>query len=137
MADGRFSWQGFAYRFVAALVLVFATYNPEGYSFFHWVMANPGRITPELVLAAIALLIGWTVFIRASLRSLGLLGLVLAGGFFGTLVWALLDWGLVPAGSATAVSYLVEVALCAVLATGMSWSHVRRRLSGQADVDDV
>jgi hypothetical protein len=24
-----------------------------------------------------------------------------------------------------------------VLATGMSWSHIRRRLSGQADVDDV
>jgi Family of unknown function (DUF6524) len=24
-----------------------------------------------------------------------------------------------------------------ILAIGMSWSHVRRRLSGQADVDDV
>jgi len=24
-----------------------------------------------------------------------------------------------------------------ILAVGMSWSHIRRRLSGQADMDDV
>jgi hypothetical protein len=27
--------------------------------------------------------------------------------------------------------------LAAIMATGMSWSHIRRRMSGQLDVDDV
>ncbi len=36
-----------------------------------------------------------------------------------------------------AVTYLVLFVIGAVLGTGMSWSHVRRRLSGQADVDEV
>jgi hypothetical protein len=29
------------------------------------------------------------------------------------------------------------VMVATILAIGMSWSHVRRRLTGQADVDDV
>ena len=33
--------------------------------------------------------------------------------------------------------YVSLVILALVLATGMSWSHVRRRISGQADVDAV
>jgi hypothetical protein len=34
-------------------------------------------------------------------------------------------------------TYLVLVALCGVLATGISWSHIRRRISGQVDVDEI
>lgn len=36
MLAERFSWAGLLFRFLAALLLVYATYNPEGYSFFHW-----------------------------------------------------------------------------------------------------
>ena len=37
----------------------------------------------------------------------------------------------------TLFSYIGLFILSAVLATGMSWSHIRRRISGQADMDDV
>ncbi len=30
------TWFGVFVRFVMALVLVYATYNPEGWSYFHW-----------------------------------------------------------------------------------------------------
>ena len=33
--------------------------------------------------------------------------------------------------------WLGLIALSLVLGIGLSWSHVRRRLSGQADMDDV
>ena len=36
MAETGISWAGVGLRFVFALILVFATYNPEGYSYFHW-----------------------------------------------------------------------------------------------------
>jgi hypothetical protein len=35
------------------------------------------------------------------------------------------------------VTWIVLFATSGILAVGMSWSHVRRRLSGQVDTDDV
>jgi len=32
---------------------------------------------------------------------------------------------------------VVELVIVGVLTAGVSWSHVRRRLSGQYDIDDV
>ncbi len=136
-----FSWKGFLVRFLFALVLVFATFNPSGYSYYHWVAAWIGDATRDntafLALAGVVLLIGWTILLRATLFSLGAFGLILASAFFGVLLWLIVDVGLVPANSTTAITYLVLIALSGVLGTGVSWSHVRRRVSGQTDVDDV
>jgi len=131
------SWKGFAIRFLLGLVLVFATYNPETWSYLHWVKNTFPKITAIQAFAGVVLLIGWAVFIRAAMRSLGLIGLVLALAFFGTLLWLVIDVGLIPADSIRAITYIVEFILAGVLSTGLTWSHVRRRLSGQMDTDDV
>ncbi len=131
------SAQGILLRFIAALVLVFCTYNPEGYSYYHWVIQQLPDYSVLKIFLGVVLAIGWTIFIRATLRSLGALGLALAFAFFGTLLWLIVDYGLVPADSVRALSYIVLLVLSGVLAVGMSWSHIRRRLSGQADMDDV
>ena len=133
----QISAQGILLRFLAAILLVFCTYNPEGYSYYHWVVRQLPDISVLKIFLGVVLIIGWTMFIRATLRSLGALGLTLAFAFFGTLLWLIVDYGLVPANSVRALSYIVLVMLSGVLATGMSWSHIRRRLSGQADMDDV
>ena len=129
--------QGVFIRFIAALILVFCSYNPEEMSYYHWAILEFPAYTVLKIFLGVILLIGWTIFIRATLRSLGPIGLILAAGFFGTLLWLIVDYGLVPADSVRAISYIVLVILAAVLTTGMSWSHIRRRLSGQADMDDV
>lgn len=134
----KFNALGFLIRFAAALTLVFATYNPERLSYFHWVLGS--RDPEEWALKAfvgVVLLIGWTIFLRATLRSLGLIGSALAAAFFGTLLWLVIDLGWVAADNNRLMSYLALIALAAVLSTGLSWSHIRRRLSGQVDVDDV
>jgi len=46
-------------------------------------------------------------------------------------------WGLVPDDSVRTITYLTEVVMCGILAIGMSWSHIRRRMSGQAEVDEI
>lgn len=128
---------GILIRFLIAVILVFSTYNPEGYSYYDWVLTNLKEISPVKVLAGIVLLIGWIIYIRATIRSLGAFGLILAFAFFGTLIWLVVDWGLIPTDSVRAVSYIILFLLCAVLAIGMSWSHIRRRISGQVDVDEI
>lgn len=136
-AKQQFTIGSFFLRLLAALALTFLTYNPTGYSWFHWARADLPGVTPLMALSGVALVIGWTVYVRATLRSLGALGLILAFAFFGTLIWLVVDVGLVPADSVTAVTWLVLTLLASVLAVGLSWSHIRRRLSGQVDMDEV
>lgn len=128
---------GFGIRFLFAVVLVFATFNPSGYSYIHWLFETITSPTPWLALAGVALVIGWVIYIRASLRSLGPIGLGLASALVAIIIWALVDLGVISISETSAFLWIVEFFLAAVLSLGMSWSHIRRRLSGQVDVDDV
>lgn len=131
------TWSGIAMRFIVALLIVFATYNPEGYSFFSWVFqADSSQLALKLFLGVV-LIIGWAIYIRATLSSLGGMGITLAIAFFTSLLWLLSDWGIIPAHSARVVSYMLLFIVAALLTTGMCWSHIRRRLSGQMDVDEI
>ena len=131
------TWTGFILRLLAAILLVFSTYNPSGKSYYHWVSENLQNFTPLMALAGILVLIGWTIFLRATGRSLGAFGLILAAAFFGTILWMLIDWDLIPADSVEAISYIALAILSGILAIGISWSHIRRRMTGQVDVDEI
>ncbi|MEE8482874.1 MAG: DUF6524 family protein, partial [Acidiferrobacterales bacterium] len=100
-------WQGFLIRFIAGLVLVFSTYNPEGYSYFHWVKDNYPSISALQTFLGVLLLVGWVMYGRAALRSLGIVGLTLATAFFGTLLWLVVDTGLFPVDNIRTISYLL------------------------------
>lgn len=130
-----FQFSSFVTRFIIALVLVLVSFNPSGYSFFHWVTQQLFAL-PVLLLMGVVLLIGWVIFLRATLRSLGPIGITLAMALFACLVWVAIYYNLLAVGS-TLFIYIILVVVSAVLAIGMSWSHVRRRMSGQADMDDV
>ena len=143
MALHKITWQGILIRFVVALALVFCTYNPHGWSYFDWVQSflNPvgdnKTSLPLLLLAGIVLIIIWTIYIRATMRSLGMFGLILAVAFFGVLLWLAIDFIPSLAEDTTVFIDLVLVVFSGILATGITWSHMRRRITGQADVDDV
>lgn len=137
----RFNSKSFLIRLLFAVLLVYVTYNPSGYSYFHWandaIFSNGSQITPPFAMATVIILIGWTVYLRATFRSLGGFGLLLAFAFFAIIVWWLFDLGLLELRHHAAFTYIALFLVAAVLAVGMSWSHIRRRLSGQADMDDV
>ncbi|MBM4257349.1 MAG: hypothetical protein FJ147_15815 [Deltaproteobacteria bacterium] len=137
MAERGFTGRSFLWRLLFALLLVGATYNPEGYSYYHWALTDFSLFGPEQTVVGVLLLIGWVIYLRATLRSLGLLGLVLVVALCASLVWLLTSWGWIAADSPRAITYVSLVIVALILATGMSWSHVRRRISGQADVDAV
>jgi len=134
-----FSVFDFLWRVIAAIVLVLLTFNPSGYSYFHWfkeALSGEGAHALHYFLGVI-LLAGWAIFVVATSRSLGTLGSLLSAAVIGTGIWLLADIGIVQAGSATAVTWLSLVALAILLAVGLSWAHIWRRLSGQLEVDEV
>ena len=137
MGKQELSALGLGLRFGAALLLIFATYNPAGYSYYHWAVVDWSNFDPIKALVGVVLLIGWTVFLRATGRSLGAFGLILALAFFAAVVWGLVYYGLIEVGSRRTVTYLAMFVLAGVLTAGMIWSMVRRRMSGQIDMDDV
>lgn len=130
---------GLAVRLIAPLVLVLVTYNPTGTSYFHWVRdaVAAGDLAAVHFLALAVLLIGWSVLLVATWNSLETFGVVLTAFFLGTLVWAFIDWGLLEADSADTIAWIVLVCLALVLAVGLSWAHVWRRMTGQYSVEDL
>lgn len=134
MADKDFDWSGLLFRGLFALLLVFASYNPEGYSFYHWGIMNIQVDTPAKVFCGIVLIIGWAIYLRATFHSLGLIGISLAVAFFASLLWLMIDRGWVVATNAKVLSYIILLIISAILTTGISWSFIRRKISGQYDV---
>ncbi len=124
-------------RFLFALLLVLLSYNPSGYSFFHWVHNSLSHITPYIVIAGLILLIGWGIYIKATLNSLGILGIVVLAALFASLVWLFVYWGFLSVNNISAMAWVIEILLAALLTVGMCWSHFTRRMSGQVDVDEI
>ncbi len=136
----KFTWTNYLIRLAAALVLVFTTYNPLKWSFFHWVQSAILDFTQAnvfMALAGIVLLIGWVIFLRATMHSLGLFGTVLAVAFFGVLIWVVLTYLPIPKNNLEIMTWLVLIGVAGVLSAGISWSHIRRRMTGQIDVDET
>lgn len=142
MARAGIGPAGLLLRILGALVLVYATFNPTGHSYFHWVLAPligmgapSGGSSALKFLAGVVLVIGWVVVLQATRRSIGLTGAFLALALCGGLIWLLIEQHVVsPTGSA-AIAHIALVAIGLVLGVGMSWSLFSRRLTGQVDTD--
>lgn len=139
VGEPGFTIGSFFLRLLLALVVVLLTFNPSGFSFFHWVRDAflGSSLGPLHFLAGIALLIGWVLFVGATRQSLGLVGVLLVATLFAVLVWMLFFYDVVQSGSRSTLTWLVLIGVAVVLTVGMSWAHIRRRMSGQATVDEV
>ncbi len=136
----EFNFFGFVWRFVASLFLVLISYNPTRYSYWGWVTAaqnaEPPNLGPEHFVVGIVLMIGWVILLAATQRSLGVLGLMLGGALLGGVVWLLVDIGWLSVASVSSATWVGLICVALLLAVGLSWSHVWRRLTGQFEVDD-
>lgn len=132
-----FGFSGFLVRWLVALVLVALTYNPIEYSYVHWLMGSEEANLPLMIGAGLVLLIGYIIYIRSTWRSIGPIGVVLILALLGVIGWLLVDLGWISVRDPGVVSWAAILAASLVMGVGMSWSHIRRRISGQYDMDDV
>jgi len=132
-----FGIKEFIVRWAFGLILVCASFNASGYSMIHWLVNIFPQITPAFAVCAILLLIGWAIYLRATFRSLGGVGIVLLVALLAAVVWWFWDLGWLSLENFSFLAWLGNVAVSLVLAIGISWSHIRRKITGQQDVDDV
>ncbi|ARE39364.1 hypothetical protein RGUI_1223 [Rhodovulum sp. P5] len=128
---------GLLLRCLIAFVLLAATYNPTEWNYARKAPALWGEQTPLVVLAGLVLLTGYIIYLRATLRSIGAFGMALVTALVAALIWVLVDYDIIQLNDPGRNTWLALVALSFVLGIGLSWSIVRRRLTGQADIDDV
>ena len=128
---------GFLTRWIFAFGLLAATYNPTELNFSRWAVGNWETSLPLTLFLGLVLLVGYIIYLRATLRSIGLFGMLLILAVAGTFLWVLYDYGWINLSNPTVNTWIGLGALSLVLSVGLSWSIVRRRLSGQLDVDDV
>lgn len=128
---------GFLLRWLFAFGLVTVTYNPTDYNFVRWAATQGQTQLSVTVLAGLVLLVGYIIYLRATLRSIGAFGMLLILALVGALLWVAYDFGLLDLQNRALTMWIGIFALSLVLGIGLSWSIVRRKLSGQADVDDV
>ena len=121
------------------MLLVLATFNPTGHSVYHWTVeaVSTGTFGPLNLLVIALLLAGWSIFWIATWRALDTLGVALAGLILGAIIWFLIDVGWIRTDSVSTITWVALVCLATILAIGVSWSHISRRISGQVDVEEI
>ena len=117
MARAGIGAAGMLMRVLGALVLVYATFNPTGRSYFHWALAPligvgapSGGSTALKFLVGIVLLIGWVVVLQATRRSIGLrvaCSLALCGG----LIWLLVEQHVLSPTGSSAIAHIALLAI--------------------------
>ena len=67
----------FIARWLGAFALLAATYNPTEYNYARWVTTYGGENLSIAVLVGLILLVGYIIYLRATLRSIGAFGMSL------------------------------------------------------------
>jgi hypothetical protein len=133
----EFSFTGVLWRMAFALALVFATFNPSGYSYLHWLAGDLQAGRPAKAIVGLALLCAWVFFVRSAYSALGAIGVGLLIALFSAVVWWMTSRGWFTIGSGVTLAWVALAILGIVLGIGMSWSLFRQRVSGQASVDRI
>ncbi|MEP2533982.1 DUF6524 family protein [Shimia sp.] len=128
---------GLLLRWIFAFLLLALTFNPTKWSYIHWSMENYIEETPLAVLLGLLLVIGYIIYLRATIRSIGGFGMFLVLAVVAALIWVLYDWGILRLDNRDQNTWIAILALSIVLGIGLGWSIVRRMLSGQYDMDDI
>lgn len=127
---------GFLIRWAFAFGLLAATFNPTQWNYVRWSLVNYTSELPMVVLLGLLLVIGYIIYLRATLHSIGMLGMFLVSSVVAALCWVLYDRGLLSLSNSSLNVWIGIFALSVVLGIGLSWSFVRRGLSGQVDIND-
>ena len=127
---------GFLIRWIAAFFLLALTFNPTDWNYTRWATANWHDQTPLAVLGGLILLMAYVLFFTAVLRGIGAIGVILILAVVAALVWVLVDLDWISLENPTSNTWIALIALSVVLAVGMYWGILWRRLSGQLEVDE-
>jgi hypothetical protein len=124
---------GILVRMLAVLFLVAATYNPTGYSYYHWAFRGNTDYWALKIFLGLLVIFGYVFCVYATWRSLRIMLSVPLLLLILTSLWLLSDWGVIDLSDWLQRTLALESSLVVLLGTGVSFSLIRYRLSGQLD----
>jgi hypothetical protein len=123
-------------RMMLAFFLVFATYNPGGMSWYHWV--RDPRVDGEWrVIGSAVLLLAYVATVPAAGRALGIAGVALAAAVLGAIAGVLVELGVLPVATATQHAWLTLSMIASVLGIGLTWMTFAIAFDGQPRTRDL
>nr|WP_282189153.1 DUF6524 family protein [Azospirillum sp. SYSU D00513] len=123
-------------RWALSCAAVLGSYNPYTFSYYRWVTEVDGFASLKMFVGLV-LLVLHLVCLVASVRSLGLVGVGLMTALLGSGAWVLADNSLLNIEDPSVFGLTLLTLLSTVYGFGISWSHIRNRLSGQVDSNDI
>jgi hypothetical protein len=120
-------------RMLAVLFLVAATYNPSGYSYYHWAFRGDTSNWALKIFLGFLIIFGFVFCGYSTWRSLRILLSVPLLLTIAACLWLLSDWGMLDFSDWLQRTLALEISLVILLGTGVSFSLIRYRLSGQLD----
>ncbi len=124
---------GVVVRTLLVMLLVYGTYNPGGYSYYHWITEGGSDMLASKVCVGLVIALGYIITINATIRSLGRLLLPPGIALIISLIWMFSSWGWIDLHDSTQRTLVAEGAVVAVFAAGLPFSQIRFRLTGQKD----
>lgn len=128
---------GVVARTLLVMLLVYGTYNPGGYSYYHWITEGGGDLVASKLCVGLVLLLGFIICINATIRSLGVLLLLLAIALIVAAIWQLSAVGWIDLTDGLERTLVAEGAIVAVFSAGVPFSQLRFRLVGQKDSRNI
>lgn len=123
------------YRTLFAIVLVLATWNPTSWSYVDWALRDRSTFDAVKAFFGLVLLTGWVFCLRAAWVSLGAVGIVLVAALLATIVWMLVQFGVVQPDNRPVLVWIVLMGVGVVLGIGVSWAKLRQRASGEIETN--
>lgn len=124
----------FSRRFLLAATLVFGTYNPSGYSYYHWVTQGGGSLSTAQFFVGVFLFSCLVALARMAFLSIGYFGI---GALSLLVIMSLLagvGLGFFAFGNVHITTYFVLFWISLVLGVGTGWSFLQKRIAGERDV---
>ena len=134
MATTNFIARYFLVRWLLCAFVIFATYNPSGYSLFHWQQATGSDYLTIKAVLFIVLFWFYITILSIARATIGTRGLYLAILAVVLTLYGLMD---IDHSSETLLSflrYIQLITLATALAIGVTWSKMRSMLIGQKSV---
>ncbi len=126
--NGKFGVAAIAARILLSLFLVFATYNPSGRSYYHWLLES-GLDVPRLAVGLI-LLGTYIALVFATWEVIGFSGIFLVGAICLSVAWWLDELGAIELASDVTFLLVMSITFSIIIAWGMSFSFLFARITG-------
>lgn len=118
-------FRSFWLNWLLTTALLVLTFNPQGWSYYHWLRSTEGWVWPGL--AGIVLLAALALVARQTWRGLGPVGILLAAGLLVSISWWSADIGRLDLFDQRIIAWVPLLILSTVAAIGITWTRVAGR----------